>query len=114
MDRDGRCTPGVSGTRWAWPSTPPAAPCGSPTTAATWLGDNLPSDEVNRATAGGQHFGFLYCHQGDVLDPEFGSVFEQSLAVANIAHMLRPEGFLLSNSLIFELPPNPIRRVGPT
>jgi hypothetical protein len=41
-------------------------------------------------------------------------VFEQSLAVANIAHMLRPEGFLLSNSLIFELPPNPIRRVGAT
>jgi len=36
------------------------------------MGDNLPSDELNRATAGGQHFGFPYCHQGDVLDPEFG------------------------------------------
>jgi glucose/arabinose dehydrogenase len=36
------------------------------------LGDNLPSDEVNRAPAAGQHFGFPYCHQGDVLDPEFG------------------------------------------
>jgi glucose/arabinose dehydrogenase len=36
------------------------------------LGDNLPSDELNRATAAGQHFGFPYCHQGDVLDPEFG------------------------------------------
>ena len=36
------------------------------------LGDNLPSDEVNRATAVGEHFGFPYCHQGEVLDPEFG------------------------------------------
>jgi hypothetical protein len=36
------------------------------------LGDNLPSDELNRATEAGQHFGFPYCHQGDVLDPEFG------------------------------------------
>ena len=36
------------------------------------LGNNLPSDELNRATASGQHFGFPYCHQGDVLDPEFG------------------------------------------
>ncbi len=36
------------------------------------LGDNIPSDELNRATARGQHFGFPYCHQGDVLDPELG------------------------------------------
>jgi glucose/arabinose dehydrogenase len=36
------------------------------------LGDNLPSDELNHATGVGQHFGFPYCHQGDVLDPEFG------------------------------------------
>ena len=41
-------------------------------------------------------------------------VFEQSLAMGNIAKMLRPEGFLLSNNLIFEVPPNPIRRVGAT
>jgi glucose/arabinose dehydrogenase len=36
------------------------------------LGDNLPSDELNHASARGQHFGFPYCHQGDVLDPELG------------------------------------------
>jgi hypothetical protein len=41
-------------------------------------------------------------------------VFEQSLAVANIAKMLRPGGFLLTNNAIFEVPPNPIRRVGAT
>jgi glucose/arabinose dehydrogenase len=36
------------------------------------LGDNRPSDEVNHATSAGQHFGFPYCHQGDVVDPKFG------------------------------------------
>jgi SAM-dependent methyltransferase len=41
-------------------------------------------------------------------------VFEQSLAVANIAKMLRPGGFLLSNNSIFELPASPIRSVGST
>ena len=37
------------------------------------LGDDLPSDELNRVTRAGQHFGFPYCHQGDVADPEFGA-----------------------------------------
>jgi len=37
------------------------------------LGDDLPSDELNRAAQPGQHYGFPYCHQGDVADPEFGS-----------------------------------------
>jgi glucose/arabinose dehydrogenase len=36
------------------------------------LGDDLPSDELNRVTRNGEHFGFPYCHQGDTLDPEFG------------------------------------------
>jgi glucose/arabinose dehydrogenase len=36
------------------------------------MGDNLPADELNRAPAAGMHFGFPYCHQGDVADPEFG------------------------------------------
>jgi glucose/arabinose dehydrogenase len=36
------------------------------------LGDNRPSDEVNHVTAAGQHFGFPYCHQGDIADPKFG------------------------------------------
>jgi len=37
-----------------------------------WLGDELPADELNRAPRGGLHFGFPYCHQGDLQDPEFG------------------------------------------
>jgi glucose/arabinose dehydrogenase len=37
-----------------------------------WLSDDLPNDELNRVTKMGQHFGFPYCHQGDVLDSEVG------------------------------------------
>ena len=36
-----------------------------------WLGDDLPSDELNRIHAPGLHFGYPYCHQGDFQDPEF-------------------------------------------
>ncbi|MCC6474367.1 MAG: sorbosone dehydrogenase family protein [Burkholderiales bacterium] len=37
-----------------------------------WLGDELPADELNVVTKPGQHFGYPYCHQGDLPDPEFG------------------------------------------
>jgi len=37
-----------------------------------WLGDDLPSDELNHAPRAGLHFGYPYCHQGDTPDPEFG------------------------------------------
>lgn len=37
-----------------------------------WLGDDLPSDELNHAPKAGLNFGFPYCHQGDTPDPEFG------------------------------------------
>jgi glucose/arabinose dehydrogenase len=36
------------------------------------LGDDVPSDELDRLARPGQDFGFPYCHQGDVPDPEFG------------------------------------------
>jgi glucose/arabinose dehydrogenase len=36
------------------------------------LGDDLPSDELNRVARAGEHFGYPYCHQGDTPDPEFG------------------------------------------
>lgn len=41
-------------------------------------------------------------------------MFEQSLAVANIAKMLRPGGFVLSNNRVFELPGAPVGPVGYT
>jgi glucose/arabinose dehydrogenase len=37
-----------------------------------WLGDKLPDDELNRITKSGQHFGFPYCHAGEIADPNFG------------------------------------------
>ena len=36
------------------------------------LGDDVPSDELNRVSRPGEHFGFPYCHAGDVPDPVFG------------------------------------------
>jgi glucose/arabinose dehydrogenase len=38
-----------------------------------WLGDEAPPDELNRAPEPGLHFGFPYCHGGEILDPEHGS-----------------------------------------
>ena len=36
------------------------------------MGNDVPDDELNTAPKAAMHFGFPYCHQGDVLDPEFG------------------------------------------
>jgi glucose/arabinose dehydrogenase len=36
------------------------------------LGDNRPPGELNRAPESGLHFGFPYCHGGNIADPEFG------------------------------------------
>ena len=37
------------------------------------LGDGLPPDELNHAPRAGMHFGYPYCHGGDLPDPEFGA-----------------------------------------
>ena len=37
------------------------------------LGDGMPPDELNRASRAGLHFGYPYCHGGDLPDPEFGA-----------------------------------------
>jgi glucose/arabinose dehydrogenase len=36
------------------------------------LGDDVPSDELNRLSAPVSTSAFPYCHQGDLPDPEFG------------------------------------------
>lgn len=36
------------------------------------LGDDVPSDELNHAPKAGMNFGYPYCHQGDLPDPEYG------------------------------------------
>jgi glucose/arabinose dehydrogenase len=40
-----------------------------------WLGDNYPPCELNYAPRSGLHFGYPYCHGGDISDPEFGHKF---------------------------------------
>lgn len=52
-----------------------------PTTKELWftdngrdmLGDDIPSCELNHAPKEGMHFGYPYCHEGSVKDPEFGN-----------------------------------------
>jgi glucose/arabinose dehydrogenase len=52
-----------------------------PTTKELWftdngrdmLGDDVPPDELNRAPRAGMHFGYPYCHAGEIKDPEFGA-----------------------------------------
>lgn len=51
-----------------------------PDTHAMWftdngrdaMGDNIPGDELNVASKPGMHFGYPYCHQGNIPDPQFG------------------------------------------
>lgn len=37
-----------------------------------WLSESMPEDELNRITKVGEHFGEPYCHQGNLLDTDFG------------------------------------------
>ena len=51
------------------------------------LGDDVPSDELNRLARPGQNFGYPYCHQGDVSDPEFGTKHACSEFVPPVARL---------------------------
>lgn len=61
-----------------------------PTTGQMWftdngrdmLGDNIPTCELNMVTEMGQHFGYPYCHAGDIADPEFGGEYSCSDFIA--------------------------------
>jgi len=36
------------------------------------LGDDIPADELNNAPQSGMNFGYPYCHEGDIKDPQYG------------------------------------------
>lgn len=36
------------------------------------MGDDIPACELNHAPRSGMHFGFPYCHAGDIADPKYG------------------------------------------
>ena len=40
--------------------------------ARDWVNDDLPNDTLNRITRKGMNFGYPFCHQGDLIDPDFG------------------------------------------
>ena len=51
------------------------------------LGDDTPSCELNVVDQKGQHFGYPYCHEGSVKDPEFGNKRPCSDFVAPVAKL---------------------------
>jgi glucose/arabinose dehydrogenase len=51
------------------------------------MGDDIPSDKLNHVQQAGQNFGFPYCHQGNVPDPQFGAVHPCSDFVAPAANL---------------------------
>ena len=40
--------------------------------ARDWINDDLPNDTLHRVSHKNMNFGYPYCHQGDLLDPEYG------------------------------------------
>jgi glucose/arabinose dehydrogenase len=40
--------------------------------ARDWVSDDLPNDTLHHASKKGMNFGYPFCHQGDLLDDEFG------------------------------------------
>ena len=63
--------------------------------ARDWVNDDLPHDTLHRAPTKGMNFGYPYCHQGDLPDPEFGksrSCAEFDAPVAKIGAHIAPLG----------------------
>ncbi len=72
--------------------------------ARDWLSDNLPSDKLNRVSRFGQHFGYPYCHQGDLPDPKFAmghSCSEFSPPVLKLGAHVAPLGMKFYNGAQF-------------
>lgn len=40
--------------------------------ARDWVSDDLPNDTLHRVTRKNMNFGYPFCHQGDLLDPDLG------------------------------------------
>ncbi len=51
------------------------------------MGDEVPQCELNVAPKAGMHFGYPYCHEGSVKDPEFGNKRPCSDFVAPVAKL---------------------------
>ena len=68
------------------------------------LGDETPPDVLNRADRQGLHFGFPYCHAGEVADPDFGAKRQCSEFVApaqKLGPHVAPLGFIFYTGDMF-------------
>ncbi len=62
-----------------------------------WLGDDIPSCELNRLSISGQHFGFPFLHASDVIDPEFGNIthgYDIQLPILELGAHVAPTGLI--------------------
>jgi glucose/arabinose dehydrogenase len=63
--------------------------------ARDWISDDLPSDKLNHITRIGEHFGYPYCHQGNLPDPKFArghACSEFTPPVVNLGAHVAPLG----------------------
>jgi glucose/arabinose dehydrogenase len=63
--------------------------------ARDWISDDLPSDKLNHVTRLGENFGYPYCHQGNLPDPNFAmghKCSEFSPPVLNLGPHVAPLG----------------------
>ncbi|MBA2689806.1 MAG: sorbosone dehydrogenase family protein [Burkholderiales bacterium] len=82
-----------------------------PGTRALWftdngrdmMGDDVPSCELNYAPKKDLHFGFPYCHEGDVADPQFGqrSCAEFAPPAAKLGPHVAPLGMRFYTGAMF-------------
>ncbi|MEO9870569.1 PQQ-dependent sugar dehydrogenase [Ekhidna sp.] len=69
-----------------------------------WLGNDSPSCELNRVSEAGQHFGYPFCHAGEIKDPEFGDKYPCSDFVQpaqNLGPHVAPLGLKFCTSDMF-------------
>ncbi len=72
--------------------------------ARDWMGNDLPQDELNVVKTKGQHFGFPFCHQGDVPDPVYGgnrSCSEFTAPALNLGAHMAPVGMKFYTGTMF-------------
>jgi len=72
--------------------------------ARDWVSDDLPSDKLNRISRLGLHFGYPYCHQGDLPDPKFAqghSCAEFEPPVLNLGAHVAPLGMKFYTGTMF-------------
>lgn len=69
-----------------------------------WLGDSIPSCELNMLEETGNFFGFPYMHSKDIVDPEFGSIghgYEIIKPILELGAHVAPTGIEFYTSDVF-------------